>query len=98
MRMLVTPMRIRGIDLSPEDRRRYQPAKGDVRVMCVQDTRMGRATNLAEIHPPMPMDPEPLPPLYDVKLSGMSTTGFVLSGFEMIDGCAYAQSWWCRLA
>jgi len=26
----------------------------------------------------------------------MAVTGFVLSGIEYIDGCAYAQSWWCR--
>ncbi len=96
MRILVTPMRVRGVDLSPEERRQYQAVKGDV--MYVQDDRMGRATNLAEIHPDMPMQLKPLPPLYDAKLSCMSTAGFVLSGFERIDGCAYAQSWWCRLA
>lgn len=98
MRMLVTPMRVRGVDLSPEERRRYQAMKGDVRVICAQDDRMGRATNLAEIHPDMPMQPKPLPPLYDAKLSVMPTAGFVLSRFEIIDGCAYAQTWWCRLA
>lgn len=97
MRMLVTPMRRRGVDLTPQERRQYNAAKGDVRVMCVEDERMGRATNLAEVHPPLPMQEKPLSPLYDARLSGMSTAGFVLSGFEVIDGCAYAQSWWCRL-
>lgn len=44
----------------------------------------------------MPLDPDPLPPLLDATLAGMAVTGFVLSGIEYIDGCAYAQSWWCR--
>lgn len=90
MRMLVTPMRRLGIDLTPQERRNYQPVKGDVRVMCVEDARMGRATNLAEIVPGLPMEEQPLPPLRDARLSGMATMGFVLSGFEVIDGCAYA--------
>lgn len=97
MWMLVTPMRHCGVDLTPQERRQYKAAKGDVRVMCVEDERMGRATNLAEVHPLLPMQEKQLPSLYDARLSGMSTLGFVLSGFEMIDGCAYAQSWWCRL-
>lgn len=97
MWMLITPMRRRGIDLSAEDRRRYRPVKGDLRVTCVQDARLGRATNLAEVVVGLPMAEPPLPELYDVRLSGMATLGFVLSGFEVIEGCAYAQSWWCRL-
>lgn len=59
---------------------------------------MGRATNLAEVLTGTGMQDQPLPPLHDARLSGMATLGFVLSGFEGIDGCgcAYAQSWWCR--
>lgn len=89
MRTLVTPIRVKGVGLTPEDRRRCQPVKGGVRVMCVQDARMGRATNLVEIHPAMPMQPKPL---YDAKLSGMPTSEFVLSRFELVDGSAYAQT------
>lgn len=68
---------------------RSPPVKGGVRVMCVQEARMGRATNLVEIHPAMPMQPKPL---YDARLSGMPTSEFVLSGFELFDGSAYAQA------
>ncbi|WJR28867.1 hypothetical protein [Pseudomonas mosselii] len=96
MRMLITPMRRRGLELTKAERREYRAVKGDVFVQCVQDTQLGRATNLAEVKPDLPMQPAPLPPLFDAKLSGMATLGFVLSGFEVIDGCAYAQSWWCR--
>ena len=97
MWMLVTPMRNRGVDLSQQERRRYPAIRGDVRVDCVQDERLGRASNVAEIVAGLPMEKQPLPRLHDAKLSGMATLGFVLSGFEVIDGCAYAQSWWCRL-
>lgn len=97
MTVLVTPMRRRGVELSKQERRDYRAVKGDVYVQCIHDQRMGRATNQAYVRPNMPMDPEPLPPLYDARLSGMATLGFVLSGFEVIDGCAYAQSWWCHL-
>lgn len=97
MQMLVTPMRQRGIDLTPQERRQWRAVKGDVRVACVQDARMGRATNLAEVTTGPGMQNHSLPPLHDARLSGMATLGFVLSGFELIDGCAYAQSWWCRL-
>ncbi|MCX5507683.1 hypothetical protein [Pseudomonas sp. BJa3] len=96
MHMLITLMRCRGIELTKAERRAYRAVKGDVFVQCVQDAKMGRATNLAEVRPDLPMQPVPLPPLHDAKLSGMATLGFVLSGFEVIDGCAYAQSWWCR--
>ncbi|WP_422402824.1 hypothetical protein [Pseudomonas sp. GZD-209] len=97
MHMLITPMRQRGIDLTPQERRQGRAVKGDVRVTCVQDARMGRATNLAEGAAGPGMQDHPLPPLHDARLSGMATLGFVLSGFEVIDGCAYAQSWWCRM-
>lgn len=97
MRTLITQMRQRCIDLTPEQRRKAKAVQGDVRVSCVQDERMGRATNLAEVFAGPGMQDRPLPPLYDARLSGMATLGFVLSGFEVIDGCAYAQSWWCRM-
>lgn len=58
---------------------------------------LGRSANVARIEVGMPNDPDPLPRLLDATLAGMAVTGFVLSGIEIIDGCAYAQSWWCRL-
>ncbi|RMU62856.1 hypothetical protein ALP25_101568 [Pseudomonas syringae pv. syringae] len=44
----------------------------------------------------MPKEEKPLRELLDVTLSTMAHNGFVLSGIEYVDGCAYAQSWWCR--
>lgn len=98
MQMLVTPMRRHGVALTPQERWRYQAIKGDVRVNSENSTELGRAANVARLMVGMPLDPDPLPRLLDATLAGMAVTGFVLSGIEYVDGCAYAQSWWCRLA
>jgi hypothetical protein len=96
MHMLITPMRRRGIALTPQERRRYPAIKGNVMVHSEQNTDLGRAANVARVEVGMPLEPDPLPRLLDATLAGMAVTGFVLSGVEYIDGCAYAQSWWCR--
>jgi hypothetical protein len=96
MQMSVTPMRRKGVALSPDERRRYRAIKGDVRVTAEIDPELGRSTTVARLLGVMPLDPEHLPQLRDATLSSMVPLGFVLSGIEYIDGCAYAQSWWCR--
>ena len=97
MHARVTPLRRLGVELTQAERRDYQPHRGDVRVQCIQDRRLRRATTVAELHPTNKRDAAGLPPLYDAHLSGMATMEYVLSGFEVVDGCAYAQSWWCRV-
>ncbi|MFM9379635.1 hypothetical protein [Pseudomonas sp. UV AK001] len=97
MHVLVTPMRSRGVALDPKERRRYPAIRGNVLVSSTNCHELGRAANVARLEVGMPLDPDPLPPLLDATLAGMAVTGFVLSGIEYIDGCAYAQSWWCRL-
>jgi hypothetical protein len=96
MHVLVTPMRVRGVALDAQERRRYPAIRGNVMVNSTVCDQLGRATNVARVDIGMPLDPDPLPPLLDATLAGMAVTGFVLSGIEYIDGCAYAQSWWCR--
>jgi hypothetical protein len=96
MHLLITPMRVRGIALEPKSRRGYPAIKGNVLVNTTVSAELGRAMNIARVDVGMPLDPDPLPPLLDATLAGMSVTGFVLSGIEYIDGCGYAQSWWCR--
>lgn len=97
MHMLVTPMRHRGIALTPLERRRYQAIRGNVMVNAETSSELARSANVARVCVGMPLDPDPLPQLLDASLSGMAHNGFVLSGIEYIDGCAYAQAWWCRL-
>lgn len=96
MQMLVTPMRNKGVALSPQERRRYVPIRGDVLVVSEISSGLGRSTNIAKLRKGLPLEPDALPCLQDASLAGMAPTGFVLSGIEHIDGCAYAQSWWCR--
>lgn len=97
MHMLITPMRSKGLALSPLERRRYPAIRGDVLVNAQLSPELGRSSNVARVSKGMPLEPDPLPLLQDATLSGMAPTGFVLSGIEYVDGCAYAQSWWCRL-
>lgn len=97
MHVLVTPMRLRGAALDPKERRRYPAIRGNVMVNSTQCHELGRAADVARVEDGMPLDPDPLPPLLDATLSGMAVTGFVLIGIQYIDGCAYAQSWWCCL-
>ncbi len=97
MHMLVTPMRRQGVALTPLERRRYPAIKGNVMVNSENSRELGRSANVARVEVGLPFDPDPLPRLLDATLAGMAVTGFVLSGIEYIDGCAYAQSWWCRL-
>lgn len=97
MHMLVTPMRRQGIALNSQERRRYPAMRGNVMVSSENSVELGRSANVARLIVGMPLDPDPLPKLLDATLAGMAVTGFVLSGIEYINGCAYAQSWWCRL-
>lgn len=96
MHMLITPMRRQGIALTPQERRRYPAIRGNVMVNAENNVELGRSANVARVDVGMPLDPDPLPRLLDATLAGMAVTGFVLSGIEYVDGCAYAQSWWCR--
>ncbi|WP_455823866.1 hypothetical protein [Pseudomonas graminis] len=97
MHMLITPMRCLGVPLTPQERKRYVAIRGDVRVAPEMREELGRSSNVARVVAGMPLEAEPLPRLLDATLSGMAPTGFVLSGIEQVAGCAYAQSWWCRL-
>lgn len=96
MRVLVTTMRVRGSALDPKERLHYPAIRGNVMINSTDCNELGRAANVARVDVGMPLDPDPLPPLFDSALARMAVTGFVLSGIEFIDGCAYAQSWWCR--
>ena len=97
MHVLVIPMRERGVALDPKVRKRYPAIRGNVMVNATVSAQLGRSTNVARVVVGMPLDPDPLPELLDATLPGMAHTGFVLSGIEYINGCAYVQSWWCRL-
>lgn len=63
MRVLVTPMRSRGIALDPKARCQYTAIRGNVMVNSSVCNELGRAANVARVDVGMPLDPDPLPPL-----------------------------------
>ncbi|WP_057414448.1 hypothetical protein [Pseudomonas cannabina] len=96
MLVLVVPMRRKGVALEPKARECYEAIKGNVIVRSARCEYLGRYSNIAWLDAGMPKEGKRLPDLLDVTLATMAPNGFVLSGIEYVDGCAYAQSWWCR--
>jgi hypothetical protein len=96
MFVLATPMRRRGKALSQRDIQAAEPARGNLLVGQHNSELLNRHANIASFQVSGPNDPQPLPSLHDAVLSWMAPNGFVLSGVELVDGVAYAQSWWCR--
>lgn len=96
MYFLITRMRERGVAIPWKKIHTTEPIRGDINVNNERCALMNRTSDIATVRPPMPLDPEPLPPLIDAFMSGMATNAFTLSGLEEVDGCLYAQSWWCR--
>ncbi|WP_122414070.1 hypothetical protein [Pseudomonas viridiflava] len=96
MRVLIIPMRHKGVALDRKARDCCKAFQGNVIVRSAHCEYLGRYANIAWIEVGMPKEAKRLPDLLDVTLATMAHNGFVLSGIEYIDGCAYAQSWWCR--
>lgn len=92
----ITQMRSRGVALPLEEIRSIKPLEGDIYVQTERSKHLNRQAEVATIRKKNPVGPEPLNPLLDVRLSGMATGAFVLSGVEEIDGCLFAQAWYCK--
>ncbi len=96
MRYHVTRMRAKGRAIDKTQLRRTEGIRGDVHVQEAQCEALGRSARVARITPALPLDDSQLPPLMDVTLAWMANNGMVLSGIEIEDGVAYAQSWLCH--
>ncbi|MDU8427635.1 hypothetical protein RYA99_03210 [Pseudomonas syringae pv. actinidifoliorum] len=92
MQVLFVPMRHEGVALEPKASERYRPIKGNVVVRSTHSEYLGRCAKVASLDVGMPKETKPLPELLDVPLATMAHNGFVLSGIEYINECAYAQS------
>jgi hypothetical protein len=92
----VTPRRHRGKALSQHDVQTAEPVYGDMVVVQAKSDEFNRYSSIARFQRSGANDVQPLPELHDATLSWMGPNGFVLTGFEVIDGVTYAQSWWCR--
>lgn len=89
-------MRNQGRALKRKEFDKLQPIRGDVYIRHDQFTPLKRVSLIAEILRHDPSSPT-LPTLYDVAIHGMATNGLVITGYEYINGVAYAQSWHCRV-
>ncbi|WP_122688180.1 hypothetical protein [Pseudomonas viridiflava] len=96
MQVLVVPMRRKGVALEPKARECSEAFRGNVIVRSTHCEHLGRYASIAWLEVGMPKEAKRLPDLLDVTLATMAHNGFVLSGIEYVEGCAYAQSWWCR--
>jgi hypothetical protein len=97
MYFLITKMRERGVARSWPEIRRDAGIRADINICNEMCQLLNRDSEIARLRPQsMPLDPVPLPPLLDARLSGMATNAFTLSGLEEVDGVLYAQSWYCR--
>ena len=96
MYFLIRQMRRRGAALPWKEIHAIKPLEGDIYVQSTQCDALNRNSEIATVRKLNPVGLEPINPLLDAMLSGMATGGFVLSGMEEIDGCLYAQSWYCK--
>ncbi|OJA66146.1 hypothetical protein BGV71_32135 [Burkholderia ubonensis] len=92
----VTPMRRNGKALEQHEIRSFPSVRGDLTVSHQHIAALGRHADVASVQAGGSVVRNLLPPLVDVRLAHMGTTGFVLSGLQIEGSIAFAQSWWCR--
>jgi hypothetical protein len=97
MHYLITPRRRLGVAIDKKLLGKIQPVRGDIQITEMPNEKMGRTTISAWLFTSAPNAPDILPPLLDVRITGMGSTGMNLTGVEQIGDAFYAQSWWCRL-
>jgi hypothetical protein len=92
----VTPRFRLGRALSHQEIQSAQSATGDMVVVNEMSDYLNRSSSIARFQIAAMNERQPFPDLHDVTLSWMGPNGFVLTGFEIVSGIAYMQSWWCR--
>ena len=92
MIVLATPMRERGWARAQRDIQTSAPVQGDLIVAQSKPAIFGRYSNGASFHRASNNEALLLPALHDAVLTAMGTNGFVLTGVEVVEGLAYAQS------
>lgn len=97
MHYLITPRRRLGVAVDTKTLRNIQPVRGDIQITEMPNETLGRTTISAHLFKSAPHLPDILPPLLDVRITSMGSTGMNLTGVEQIGDAFYAQSWWCRL-
>lgn len=90
----VKRMRVKGRPIEPQNLRRAPEIRGDVSIRH-EGCTLGRSAIVATLKGTMPMEAPQIPELIDATMHSMVPNAFVLSGIEIIEGTAYAQSWLC---
>lgn len=97
MHYLIVRRRHLGVPIDKSDLRKIQPVRADIQITEMPNELLGRTTISAWLFSSAPNAADILPPLLDVRITGMSTNGMNLSGVERVGDALYAQSWWCRI-
>ncbi|MCJ8207752.1 hypothetical protein [Pseudomonas sp. RGM2987] len=95
MYFLITPRRKLGVAIPKDQLKNAEAFRGNIIISESLEPDFGRAAVVAKIFNSGP-DPDNIPPLLDVKITGMAQGGMNLTGVEKIGDAFYAQSWWCR--
>lgn len=93
MHFLVRVLRYHGRVLPWRDVINQPPLQGDLRVEERLDDALRRYVRIARQFDSSNTRPDRVLPELDARLVVMSPQAFTLTGFERIDGVAYAQSW-----
>jgi hypothetical protein len=96
MKFLIVPRRVLGVAIPKEQLRDVQPVSGDIVISECHNEDLGRSSVSAQVYKTN-SGPDILPPLLDVRITGMAQNGMSLSGVEKVGDAFYAQSWWCRV-
>ncbi|QOI04625.1 hypothetical protein B1F77_26805 [Pseudomonas syringae] len=97
MHFLIVRRRHLGVALSSKEMNKVEPIQGDIQISEMHNAATGRTTISAWLFKSSPHLPDVLPPLLDVTMTGMGSTGMNLTGVEQIGDAFYWQSWWCRM-
>lgn len=93
-----------GVRRKKHDLDRAERISADIHIQKDQWGPLGRESlkayafsqNLPSVRDHLVREQEELPPLWDVRLDGMATLGFVIRGVEFVDKRMYQQEWHCR--
>lgn len=99
MKFSIVRLLVAGKPLTREARAKQVPVSGCLRVEEVHLEERARVVRLARLlSMEDTIEPDKLPPLHDPVLVSMGAAAFTLSGFELVHGTAYGQTWLCREA
>ncbi len=97
VKAIVTPLRIRGTRRADGyGTAAPRPVTGQLGMHTMSGA--GGHYTAATVKGSEPKSPELLPVLYEPVLVTISANGFLLRGFESVDGSSFVQEWHCELA